>query len=113
MLRSVLIFVAKRPSGNPIPVSTIYKAFGENIPRYLPLEGGDMKGLEYLFCVDKNVNVMEICKKYNYKCKDWAIKEYELEEEKFNRDYQIYSSFYSHQKPYYLEKYEPSGYDSD
>ena len=37
----VNIFTIQRPVGNPVSISKLYKAFGNNIPRYQALEGGD------------------------------------------------------------------------
>lgn len=113
-MRLVHIFVAKRPSGNPITVNTVYKAFGENIPRYLALEGGNYKGPDYLFCVDRNIDIEGICNKYNYKCEPERFKKYEVDDAKYNNQYQIIPTYFSDDIPYRLDKYKPSGYpDSD
>jgi hypothetical protein len=111
MLRAVYILTIKRPVGNPTSISTVYKAFGENIPRYLSLEGGDYKGPEYMLCIDRGINVKEICDKYDYICKN--SRTYEVDESKFNKEYQIIPTYYSSDIPYRLEKYTLSGYDSD
>ena len=87
-MRKVHIFTVQRPVGNKTSVRVLSDAFGLNIPHYLPLEGGDYNGPQYLFCVDRTVDFESICEKYNYRY--------------FNRE-----------QPYRLDKYQPSGYDSD
>lgn len=110
-MRSVNIFMVQRPVGNPTSVRTLSDAFGTNIPHYLPLEGGDYNGPQYLFCVDKNVDFESICEKYHYR--HYPAYKFEVEEEKYNNTYQILSSYYNKEQPYRLYKYNSNGYDSD
>jgi hypothetical protein len=110
-MRAVNIFMAQRPVGNPNSVSILYKAFGTNIPHYLSLEGGDYNGPQYLFCIDRNIDFESICDKYQWRY--YPAYKFEVEEEKYNNSYQIHSSYYSKEQPYRLDKYTPSGYDSD
>ena len=58
-----------------------------NIPHYLPLEGGDYNGPQYLFCIDRTIDFESICEKYNYRY--YPAYKFEVEEEKYNSDYQI------------------------
>lgn len=104
----VNIFTIQRPVGNPVSISKLYKAFGNNIPRYQPLEGGDYNGPQYQFCVDMNVDFESICEKYNYKT--YPAYKFEVEKSKYNNKYIISSSYYNKEQPYKLKIYEPSGY---
>jgi hypothetical protein len=110
-MRLVNIFTVQRPVGNPHSVNILYKAFGNNIPRYLSLEGGDYNGPQYMFCVDRKVDFETICE--NYKYRYYPSYKFEVEEEKYNDSYQIHSSYYNKEQPYRLEKYIPSGYNSE
>jgi hypothetical protein len=110
-MRTVHIFTVQRPVGNRTSVKVLSDAFGTNIPHYLPLEGGDYNGPQYLFCIDRTIDFESICEKYNYRY--YPAYKFEVEEEKFNSNYQIRSSYYNKQQPYRLEKYESNGYDSD
>jgi hypothetical protein len=112
MQRLVYIFTVQRPVGNPITANILSKAFGENIPRYGSLEGGDYKGPIYEFCVDRKVNIENIIAEHKYKLYS-RLREYEVEEEKYNNKYYITSTFYSNEQPYKLKEYHPSGYDSE
>ena len=107
-MRLVNVFTVQRPVGNPISISKVYKAFGTNIPRYQSLEGGDYNGPQYMFCVDRTVDFESICEKYKYRY--YPAYKFEVEDNKYNSEYQIRSSYYSKEQPYRLEKYEPSGY---
>ena len=42
----------------------MYKELGNNIPKCFQYEGG--MGLTFIFCVDSDVDIKRICKKYNY-----------------------------------------------
>ena len=78
----VNIFTIQRPVGNPVSISKLYKAFGNNIPRYQALEGGDYNGPQYQFCVDMNVDFESVCEKYNYKT--YPAYKFEVEKSKDN-----------------------------
>ncbi len=110
-MRLVNVFTVQRPVGNQISVKVLSDAFGINIPHYLPLEGGDYNGPQYLFCVDRTIDFEAICE--NYKYRYYPAYKFEVEEEKYNNSYQIRSSYYNKEQPYRLEKYEASGYDSE
>ena len=110
-MRLVNIFTVQRPIDNNNSVNILYKEFGTNIPRYLSLEGGDYNGPQYMFCVDRTIDIETICDKYKYKC--YPTYKFEVEELKYNNLYQVRSSYYNNQQPYRLEKYEATGYDSD
>jgi hypothetical protein len=109
-MRKVNIFTVQRPVRNKTSVRVLSDAFGLNIPHYLPLEGGDYNGPQYLFCVDRNIDFEGICEKYKYRY--YPAYKFEVEEEKYNNNYQIRTSYYNKEIPYRLEKYESSGYDS-
>jgi hypothetical protein len=49
-------------------IDELLKKFGQNIPDFMPLEGGNYDGPEYLFCVDANVDVHVICVENGYNC---------------------------------------------
>lgn len=110
-MRPVNIFIIQRPIGNPNSIKTIYKEFGGNGPRFGPLEGGDYKGPQYLCCVDRNIDFEAICEKYDYRY--YPAYKFEVEEDKYNSEYEIRQTYFNKEKPYRLEKYVPSPYDSD
>ena len=62
----------------------ISNEFGNNIPCSLPFEGGKMGVFTHLFCVDANVNVKEICKKYN--CEMGSLSKIQIEEDIYNNN---------------------------
>ena len=49
-----------------IAILELSKKFGDNIPNSLPFDGGKLYFITHLFCVDENVNITEICYKYNF-----------------------------------------------
>jgi hypothetical protein len=56
-------FTARR-TPEAVPIAELSAAFGNNIPRYLPLEGSHA---DYLFCVNMEpADIHAICKKYGY-----------------------------------------------
>ncbi len=60
---SVNYFTARR-TPEAVPIAELSAAFGDNIPRYLPLEGSHA---DYLFCVNMEpADIHAICKKYSY-----------------------------------------------
>ena len=46
-------------------IKQLSNEFGKNIPRFSPYEGGRFGFITNLCCVDVDINVEEICKKYN------------------------------------------------
>jgi len=77
------------------------KEFGENIPKSLPFEGGYLYFITHLFCVDANVNIKEICNKYNYDMGEpYKI---EIEDYMYNNNYTINISYKKEGARYYLE----------
>ena len=111
-MRQVHIFTIQRPVGNPIPVKRLYKEFGTNIPHYLPLEGGDYNGPQYLFCIDSSVDYESICEKYNYKY--YPPYKFQVEESKFNNKFRISEVYGVKDTPYRLRENELSSYsDTD
>lgn len=102
-MRAVNIFTVQRPLGNQISISKVYKAFGENIPRYCPLEGDDFNGPLYMFCVDRTVDFETICENFNYRY--YPAYKFEVEEAKYNGGYEIRPTYFNKEQPYSLEKY--------
>ena len=89
--------------------STIYKIamkelsseFGKNIPKSLPFEGGTLGFITHLFCVDDNVNLEEICKKYN--CDIGKPYKLEIEDYMYNNNYRLHIQYKKKIIEYYLE----------
>jgi hypothetical protein len=52
-------------------VDELYKKLGDNIPKYLENEGGT--GINIIFCIDRNLNIVDICKYFE-------IDEYDITE---------------------------------
>ena len=88
--------------------SSIYKTaikqlsndFGKNIPRFSLYEGGKMGFITSLCCVDADVNVEEICKKYNYKMGD--PEKILIEDYMYNSNYTIYNTYNKEGPPFRL-----------
>ena len=59
-------FIVKRPLNNSTDIKVLYNEFGNDVPKYSPLEGGDYLGPEYLCCVDATIDIKSICDKYGY-----------------------------------------------
>ena len=58
-----------------IAIKELSEKFGDSIPKSLPFDGGYLYFITHLFCVDENVNIEEICNKYNYEIgKPYKIK---------------------------------------
>ena len=86
-------------------IELLYAEFGNNIPLYLLLEGG--QGLNYLFCLhmDKQ-KIEEICEKHKYEINgSWygnGFIEVEISDDLYNNNYQAMIS-YSNGANYVLE----------
>lgn len=83
-------FTITRKTDNPINVNTVHSEFGTNIPNFLQYEGGS-GGCTFLCCVDIQVNVKEICDKYNYEC--GTLYQIHIDDNKYNNLYIIYPSY--------------------
>lgn len=107
----IVNFFSVRQNENLSNIKDLYKSFGENIPLYLPLEGGS--GINYLFCVVGNTkDLFEICKSHHYDVNgcfdsdefdDYAFKKIEIEDEKYNPNYYACPTYYG-DKLYKLSK---------
>lgn len=112
-----IVFTAACPYEGSVPVETLYKALGENIPRYSgPLEGGPMDGRAYYrFCVDARTDIKGICVKHKYtygndydlESENAYFTKFEVDVSKFNSNYQIESA-YGKGVPYELVPYTSS-----
>ena len=111
-MRKVHIFTIQRPIGNHTSLKVLRKEFGGNIPQFNPLEGGDYNGPQYLCCVDRTIDYESICEKYDYRY--YPAYKFEVEESKYNGEYEILHNYTNRNEPYKLEKYvAPQYYDSD
>ena len=72
-------------------IKQLSNEFGKNIPRFLPYEGGKMGFITNLCCVDANINVEEICKKYNYEM--GTATKMLVEDSMYNSNYTIYNTY--------------------
>ena len=68
----------------------MYQELGNDIPKCFQYEGG--MGLSFIFCVDANVNIGEICKKYNY---DIGTDLYtmKIDDKTYNNNYKIHPTY--------------------
>ena len=82
-------------------VNELSNDFGANIPNPIPYEGGTLGFITYLFCVDLNVNVEEICKKYN--CKVGNQYKMEIDPTTYNSNYTINNSYKKDGPKYHLK----------
>ena len=98
----VNIFSVTIPSNMfEIAMEKLSKEFGENIPKSLPFEDGFLYFTTHLFCVDTNLNIEEICNKYNYEMgKPYKI---EIEDYMYNNNYRLNISYKKKVIEYYLE----------
>lgn len=92
----VFCFTVTRPKKNDIPIDTVYSELSKkstistnNIPRYLPYEGGG--GGTYLCCVENTVDVVEICNKYNYEI--GTIYTLEIDNETYNNNFTVFPTY--------------------
>ena len=84
-----------------IAIKELSKEFGNNIPKSLPFEGGFLYFITHLFCVDENINIEEICNKYNYDIgKPYKI---EIEDYMYNNNYTIHISYKKEGPRFYLK----------
>jgi hypothetical protein len=72
-------------------IKQLYNDFGKNIPRFSPYEGGKLGFITNLYCVDENINVEEICEKYNYKMGNPT--KMLIEHSMYNSNYTIYNTY--------------------
>jgi hypothetical protein len=88
-------------------LKSISNEFGNNIPRSLPFEGGAMGFVTHLFCVDANVNVQDICEKYE--CKMGSLTTLQIEDNIYNNNYSV--SYIENRKgtQFHLNKLVPFG----
>ena len=83
-------------------IEKLNKDFGENIPKPLPYEGGILGFITKLFCVDANINVEEISKKYN--CEISELYKIDIENHTYNNNYKVNRNYFTINKPkFYLE----------
>jgi hypothetical protein len=84
-----------------IAIKELSKEFGENIPKSLPFDGGYLYFITHLFCVDKTVNIEEICNKYNYEIgHPYKI---EIADYMYNDNYTICNSYKKEGPKFYLK----------
>lgn len=84
-----------------IAIKELSKKFGDNIPKSLPFDGGKLYFITHLFCVDENINIKEICNKYNYDIgKPYKI---EIEDYMYNDNYTICNSYKKEGPRFYLK----------
>ena len=88
----VICFTVTIPSTiSEIAIKELSKEFGDNIPKSLPFDGGYLYYITHLFCVDENVDIKEICNKYNYEIAEpYKI---EIEDCMYNNNYTICYSY--------------------
>jgi hypothetical protein len=80
---------------NNIDVDIIYNSFGTNIPNYHKINNN-----QYLFCVDKNINIKNICD--NYKCQIINLFSMDINEYEYNNLYKIQFNYIINEDPYEL-----------
>ena len=81
------------PTAQSMAVDIIYKEFGENIPIYLQYEYGNC--VCHAFCVDIDIDVIEICKQNNCPV-GGPLFEIEIDDKIYNNSYKV--SRYKHDK---------------
>jgi len=102
MFRFVNCFTVTMSSSIYKPTITqLSKEFGKNIPRFSLYEGGKMGFITNLCCVDTNINVEEICKKY--KCEMGNPTKMLIEDNIYNSNYTIYNTYNKDGPPFRLQ----------
>ena len=92
MIILVNCFTVTMPSSiYKIAIKQLSNEFGKNIPHFLPYEGGRMGFITNLCCVDANINVKEICEKYNYEM--GVPTKMLIEDSMYNSNYTIYNTY--------------------
>jgi len=92
MKRFVNCFTVTIPSRiSKIEIKQLSNEFGKNIPHFSPYEGGKMGFITHLCCVDANIDVEEICKKYNYEM--GKLEKTQIENSMYNSNYTIYNTY--------------------
>jgi hypothetical protein len=81
-------------------IHQLSKEFGKNIPLFSLYEGGKMGFITNLCCVDANINVEEICKKYN--CEMGNPTKMIIEDNMYNNNYTIYNTYNKDGPPFRL-----------
>jgi hypothetical protein len=80
-------------------IKLIYKEFGKNIPKYLQYNSG--QSITYLFCVNHSVDIINICKRYNYIINN--LYKMEIDDNTYNNNYTIFPTYNSTGVKYILE----------
>jgi hypothetical protein len=88
-----------------IAIKELSKKFGDNIPKSLSFDGGMLYYITHLFCVDENVDInvdiKEICNKYN--CEIGQPYKIEIEDCMYNNNYTICISYKKEGPRFYLQ----------
>lgn len=80
---------------NNIDINIIYNNFGTNIPNYHKIDN-----YQYLFCVNKNINIKNICNNYN--CEIINLFTMDINENEYNNLYKIQFNYMINEDPYEL-----------
>jgi len=83
-------------------IKQLSNEFGKNIPRFSPYEGGKMGFITSLCCVDANIDVEEICEKYN--CEIGKTEKMLVQDSMYNSDYTIYDTNNKEGPPFHLRR---------
>lgn len=79
-------------------IDEFYKKLGDNIPKYMQLEGS---GCQYVFCIDATLKIEDICKYFGIDKYD--TREFNTQPDKFNSSHQLHTNYnHSIKEPYVL-----------
>lgn len=78
----VMFIIVKSIESSYIPIDFLYKQLGKNIPRFCVIEDSDFHNPEYVFCIDAQVDFLDITQEFGYRCIHVSLAE--IEEEKYN-----------------------------
>lgn len=84
--------------GSKHTIDELYKKLGDNIPKYLEHEGGT--GINIIFCIDRNLNIVDICK--YFEIVEYSTTEFKTPPDRFNSSYQIHNNYGEGKEPYIL-----------
>ena len=99
---TAFIYIINKPKENNIQIEQVYNDFSEDLPTYFLLDNY-YNFKSYLICVKYESELLNICKKYNYKVLHNPYKIKVLKSE-FNSNYIIKECYDNNDSFYKLEK---------
>jgi hypothetical protein len=80
-------YISSNLQDNCINIYQLADEFGDNIPKFMKLEGGT-----YIFCLSPNINVYNMCHIFGYNVEGNPIPVI-IESNKYNKSYKVDKNF--------------------